>query len=213
MLSDRPDPDVVAVAVAVTGNWLLTTGYCRSLSFRTPSRVGSRTDVRGGEESCLCCRTDLARSRRCCRGCRCCYPPLPRPGHPAASVPSACPLADARYSTRTMALTDQLCRFVDRHGGVLPLKPCLVPRGYRGGGRLAGKGPGMVRRRDGKYLVERWIASSTRAGWGDPNTQNGLSHLAEFRPATRLADALQALPDVLLGPAPGTRPREASSAS
>jgi hypothetical protein len=97
-----------------------------------------------------------------------------------------------------MALTDQLRKFVDHHNGVLPLKPCLVPRGYRGGGRLAGKGPGMVRR-GGKYLVERWIASSTRAGWGDPNTSNGLSHLAGFRPATRLVDALQAIPDVLLG--------------
>jgi hypothetical protein len=99
-----------------------------------------------------------------------------------------------------MSLTDRLLEFVDRASSVIPLKPCLVPRGYRGGGRLAGRGPGMVRRRDGKYLVERWIASGTRAGWGDPNTENGLSHLAGFRPTTRLADALQALPDVLLGP-------------
>lgn len=97
-----------------------------------------------------------------------------------------------------MALTQRLQNFLDRHSGLLPLKPCLVPRGYRGGGRLAGRGPGMVRRGN-KYLVERWIASTTRAGWGDPNTENGLSYLAEFRPATRLLNALQALPDVLLG--------------
>ncbi len=103
-----------------------------------------------------------------------------------------------------MSLTDQLRRFLDRHNGLLPLKPCMVPRGYRGGGRLAGKGPGMVRRRDGRYLVERWIASSTRIGWGDPNADAGLSCLAGFRPATRLADACKALPDVLLGPARAT---------
>ncbi len=97
-------------------------------------------------------------------------------------------------------LQSRLLRFLERHGGVLPLKTCLVARGYKGGGRLAGKGPGCVRRRDGKYLVERWIASSTRAGWGDPNTQDGFSYLADFRPGIRLRDALQAQPEVLLGP-------------
>ena len=94
---------------------------------------------------------------------------------------------------------NRLQRFLERHNGLLPLRPCLVARGYRGGGRLAGKGPGCVRRHDGKYLVERWIASSTRAGWGDPDTLDGLSTLADFRPAIYLRDALQALPEMLLG--------------
>jgi hypothetical protein len=120
-------------------------------------------------------------------------------GRSGLLAPVSLSRCQATLQYKTMTLADRLRDFLDRHRGVLPLKPCLVPRGYRGGGRLAGKGPGCVRR-NGKYLVERWIASSTRAGWGDPNTQNGLSHLAEFRPATRLAEAVQALPDVLLGP-------------
>jgi hypothetical protein len=96
-------------------------------------------------------------------------------------------------------LENHLRRYVSRHNGLLRLKPCMVARGYRGGGRLAGKGPGCVRRRDGRCLVERWIASSTCAGWGDPNTLDGLSVLAEFRPKTYLRDALRALPEALLG--------------
>lgn len=96
-------------------------------------------------------------------------------------------------------LASRLQAFVTRHGGLLPLKPCLVGRGYRGGGRLAGKGPGMVRRRDGKYLVERWIASSTGVGWGAADADEGRSYLAGFRPVLRLKDALACLPEFLLG--------------
>jgi hypothetical protein len=97
-------------------------------------------------------------------------------------------------------LSKSLLRFIERNAGLLPLKPCLVARGYRGGGRLAGRGCGCARRRDGKCLVERWIASSSRATWGNPDTLDGLSVLAGFRPATYLRDALRALPDILLGP-------------
>ncbi len=59
----------------------------------------------------------------------------------------------------------------------------------------------MVRSRDGRYLVERWIASSTPVGWSPAGSDQGLSLLAGFRPALKLRDALKWLPDVLLGPA------------
>lgn len=97
-------------------------------------------------------------------------------------------------------LSRRLEAFINDHGGLVPLKPCLVGRGYRGGGRLAGKGPGMVRRRDGQYLVERWIASTTHASWSRRDSGAGLSRLLGFRPSLELKTAIELMPEPLLGP-------------
>lgn len=91
-----------------------------------------------------------------------------------------------------------LDRCLERTGGILPLRPNLVRRFYRAGGRLGFP----VRRTDGRFRPERWIASTVRAASPSPTSREGLSEVSLPGATLTLEHALSARREVLLGRGP-----------
>ena len=89
----------------------------------------------------------------------------------------------------------------DASGGVFRLRPNLVRRFYPDAGRLDGSGRfgGSYRKKDGLYVAERWMCSTTLAVNPHPIDGEGLSELADGPPGTRFGALLEALPVRLLG--------------
>ncbi|HWB54873.1 MAG TPA: hypothetical protein VG722_11795 [Tepidisphaeraceae bacterium] len=82
--------------------------------------------------------------------------------------------------------------WIDRHGGVLKLRPEFVARFYPDLHRI-----GQPRGR-GKFVPERWIGSSVSAVSPGESKQMGLSMLAGLNVSLR--DAVAADPEAMIGP-------------
>src|SRR5262249_42736168 len=89
----------------------------------------------------------------------------------------------------------QIQALLERHDGVVQLRPEIVPRFYRDGGRLGQK---RLKGRAKREYPERWIGSSVEAINPPPLPRGGLSMLADLKDVS-LREAIKAAPREMLG--------------
>ena len=101
----------------------------------------------------------------------------------------------------TKQIGEVVDQFLDKTGGILPLRANYVRRYYRDGGRLSGKTNGntFVPSGSGPWSPERWIASTVTAYNPEPIPGEGLSFLDIAGIDISLRDALSARGDRILG--------------